>query len=223
MTLTERIANAVIRALTGLICRIDAEQLKKVPLHGPLILITNHINFLEAPIIYTRLMPRKMTAFGKIETWNGAFLGWLFTLWGIIPIERGEPDRKALRSGLAALKEKQILGIAPEGTRSNHGRLLKGHPGVVMMALLSGAPILPVVHYGSEKYKQNFKRLKRTEVNILVGKPFMLDVGNKKVTHAMREQMTTDIMIQMAKLLPPAYRGEYSDLSQASEDFLRFV
>ncbi|MBE9524020.1 MAG: 1-acyl-sn-glycerol-3-phosphate acyltransferase [Chloroflexi bacterium] len=222
MTLTERIANAIIKAISGIICRIDADQLKNVPHHGPMIIITNHINFLEAPILYTLLMPRPMTAFGKLETWNGAFMAWLFNLWGIIPIKRGEPDRKALRAGLAALKNGQFLGIAPEGTRSNDGQLLKGQSGVVMMALLSGAPLIPIVHYGSEKYRYNLKRFKRTDVKIIVGKPFTLNPGDQKVTRALREQMTTDIMVQMAKLLPPAYRGEYSDLSRASEDYLRF-
>lgn len=222
MTLVERLANLIIKAITGLICRIDADQLEKVPHQGPLILVTNHINFLEAPIIYTRLTPRRMTAFGKVETWNSLFLSWIFNLWGIIPIKRGEPDRKALRAGLAALKEGQILGIAPEGTRSNDGKLLKGRSGVVLMALLSGAPILPIVHFGSEKYQSNLKRLKRTDVKIIVGRPFMLDPGTKKVTHAIREQMTTDIMVQMAKLLPPDYRGEYSDLSKGTESYLNF-
>jgi len=222
MTLTERVANLIIRALTALICRIEADQLEKVPHRGPLIIVTNHINFLEAPILYTRLVPRPMTAFAKVETWNGAFMAWLFNLWNIIPIKRGEPDRKALRAGLTALKNGQILGFAPEGTRSNDGRLLKGKPGVVMMALLSGAPLLPVIHYGSEKYRCNFKHFKRTDVKIIVGKPFTLNPGDQKVTRAVRKQMTTDIMVQMAKLLPPAYRGEYSDLSKGTEDYLRF-
>jgi len=222
MTLKERIVNVIVRAITGLICRIDADQLKKVPHQGPLILVINHINFLEAPIIYTRLTPRRMTAFGKEETWNIKLLSWIFNLWGIIPIKRGEPDRKALRAGLAALKDEQILGIAPEGTRSNDGKLLKGYPGVVMMALLSGAPILPIVHYGSEKYQHNLQRLRRTDFKIIVGKPFKLDPGSQKVTHTIREQMTTDIMVQMAKLLPPDYRGVYSELSKGTENYLNF-
>lgn len=222
MTLTERVANVIIRALTGLICRINADQLENVPHRGPLIIVTNHINFLEAPILYTRLVPRLMTAFGKTETWNSKFMAWLFNLWGIIPIKRGEPDRKALRAGLTALKNNKILGITPEGTRSNDGQLQKGHPGVVMIALLSGAPLIPIVTYGSEKYRRNLKRFRRTDVKIIVGKPFTLTPGDQKVTRAVREQMTTEIMVQMAKLLPPAYRGEYSDLSKGTEDYLRF-
>jgi len=223
MSLTERIVNAIIKALTGIICRIDADQLKNVPRSGPMIIISNHVNFLEAPIIYTRLMPRPMTALAKTETWNGAFLAWLFNLWGIIPIKRGEPDRKAMREGLAVLKNGQFLGIAPEGTRSNDGRLLEGQPGIVMMALLSGAPIIPIVHHGIEKYRHNLKHLKRTDLTILVGKPFTLNPGDQKVTRAVREQMTTEIMVQMAILLPPAYRGAYSDLSKASQDHLLFL
>ena len=223
MTLTEHVVNITIKGITSLICRVDSDQLARVPSRGPLIIISNHINFLEVPVIYTRLMPRAVTGFAKIETWDNAFLGWLFDVWGAIPIRRGEADMSAIRAGVAALKDGQILAIAPEGTRSNHGRLQRGHPGVIMIALLSGAPLLPLVHYGGEQYRQNLSRLHRTDFHIIVGKPFKLDKRGKKVTRSVREKMTDEIMYQMATLLPPAYRGEYADISKATESYLRFL
>jgi 1-acyl-sn-glycerol-3-phosphate acyltransferase len=202
---------------------MDAAQLARVPAHGPLIVISNHINFLDVPVIYTRLEPRAVTCFAKIEIWDSAFLGWLFNVWGAIPINRGEADMSAIRRGLAALEDGQILAIAPEGTRSNHGRLQRGHPGVVMMALLSGAPILPLVHYGGEQYRQNLPHLHRTDCHVIVGQLFELDKRGEKVTRTVRQKMTDEIMYQMAALLPPAYRGEYSDMSKATESYLHFL
>lgn len=223
VTLAERVVNSTIKGLTSLICRVDAQQLSQVPPHGPLIIVSNHINFLDVPVIYTRLQPSPLTGFAKIETWDSPFLGPLFTLWGIIPVRRGEADMTAIRKGVTVLKKGEILAITPEGTRSGHGRMAKGHAGVVTMALLSDAPLLPIAHYGVEAYRDNLPRLRRTDFHIQVGRPFTLDAGESKVTHWVREKMTTEIMYQLAYLLPPAYRGAYADLSQATQNYLRFT
>jgi 1-acyl-sn-glycerol-3-phosphate acyltransferase len=223
LTLTERVVNTTIKGLTSLICRVDAAQLSRVPSQGPLIIISNHINFLDVPIIYTRLQPSPLTGFAKIETWDSPFLGPLFTMWGIIPVRRGEADMYAIRQGVNVLKRGEILAITPEGTRSGHGRLAKGHAGMVIMALLSGAPMLPVVHFGVEAYRQNLPRLRRTDFRIQVGRPFHLDPAGAKVTPHMREEMATEIMYQLASLLPPGYRGQYADLTLASQMYLRFI
>jgi 1-acyl-sn-glycerol-3-phosphate acyltransferase len=222
-TLTERVTNLVIKGLTVALCQVDADPLKRVPATGPLIMVSNHINFLEAPVLYTRLTPRPMTGFVKIETWDSALLGWLFDVWGMIPIQRGEPDKTAIKRGLQALKEGSILTITPEGTRSGDGRLLRGHPGVVMIALRSGAPLLPLVHFGHENYRQNLRKLRRSDFHAVVGHPFRLEKRGEKVTSEIRQAMVDEIMYQMAALLPPAYRGAYSDLSKATEKYLHFT
>ncbi len=221
-TPTEQVTNRVIKWLTSALCRVEAHQLAKVPTQGPLIIVTNHINFLEAPVIYTRLTPRPVTGFAKTETWDSAFLGWLFDVWGIIPIRRGEADRTALKRGVQALKDGYILTIAPEGTRNNDGRLLQGRPGIVMVALLSGAPLLPIAHYGHENYRQNLRQLRRSNFHAHVGHPFTLTNHGEKTTGEVRQRMTDEIMYQLAALLPPAYRGAYADFSKASTKYLVF-
>jgi len=179
-TTTERVTNVAVKGLTTLLCKVDAHQLARVPEKGPLFIVTNHINFLEAPVIYTRLTPRPVTGYSKIESWDSAFVGWLFDVWGIIPIHRGEADKTAIKAGLKALKDGYILTIAPEGTRSYDGRLLRGQPGVVMLALRSNAPLLPVAHYGHQNYKQDFRKLRRAPITTVVGHPFKLDKGDQK-------------------------------------------
>jgi len=104
----------------------------------------------------------------------------LFSLYGAIPLRRGEADVVALRKSLDALDAGNILALAPEGTRSGDGRLQRGHPGVVTIALHSGAPVLPMACYGYEIFKHNFKRLRRTDFRIVVGNPFYLNVNGVK-------------------------------------------
>lgn len=222
MTLVYRVVTSTIKGLTRFLCRVDDAQLARVPDRGPLLIVANHVNFLEVPLLYTHLQPRPVTGFAKVETWDNPVLRPLFDLCGAIPLDRGEADMVALRRALAALEAGHILAVAPEGTRSGHGRLQKGHAGVVFLALRAGAPLLPVVYYGGESFWRNLARLRRTDFRIVVGQPFYLDAGGVEVTRRVRRQMTDEIMYQMAALLPPAYRGVYADLASATELHLRF-
>ena len=152
MTLSHRVVVAGFKGLTRLLCRIDGAQLARVPDQGPLIIVTNHINLLEIPIVYTHLQPRPVTGFVAAYRWKNPWLRWLLTVCGAIRLRRGEADIAAMRKALEMLKAGHIIVIAPEGTRSGHGRLQKAHPGAVLLALRSGAPLLPLVFYGGERY-----------------------------------------------------------------------
>ena len=222
MTITKRLVTSTVGALTHALCRVHDAELAKVPVHGPLILVLNHVNFLEIPALYIHLQPRRVTAFTKAETWDNPVLGFLFDVGEGIPVRRGEFDIRAIRRALAVLAAGRMLAIAPEGTRSNHGRLQRGHPGVVLLALRSGVPLMPLVFYGGEKYRHNLAHLRRTDFHIVVGQPFHLKPGGEKVIGAVRQQIVDEIMYQLAALLPPAYRGCYSDLDAATEKYLRF-
>ncbi len=219
----ERVVNAVIKRLTRMLCRVDDAQLARVPQRGPLILVTNHVNFLDVPTIYTHLQPRPLTGFAKSETWDDPLLGPLFSLWQIIPIRRGEADVEAFRRGLAVLAQGQMLAILPEGTRSGDGRLQRGHPGVVTIAARSGAPILPLAFHGFENYKEDLTHLRRAPFNIAVGRPFTLATAGLRLTGEVRQQITDEIMYQLAALLPPAYRGCYADMGAATTRYLHFA
>jgi 1-acyl-sn-glycerol-3-phosphate acyltransferase len=173
--------------------------------------------------LYVRLLPRKVYGMAQAERvldknlW-GAILRWIDT----IPVWRGEADLNALRTGIQRLNEGNIILLDPEGTRSHDGCLQKGQPGAILIALHSGAPVLPVVHYGSENYQENLKRLRRTDMHYVVGKPFRVEAGGERVTSAIRQQMIDEVMSQMAVLLPPQYRGAYADVKTVSHKYLVF-
>lgn len=215
--------NAVIRVGTSILCRIERASLKQVPKRGPMILVVNHINSLEVPLFFAHLQPRKMTGLAKVETWDSKFMGWLFTLWDAIPIRRGEADMDAIHRCLDVLKKGNFLAIAPEGTRSYDGCLLPAQPGIVLIAMRSGAPILPIAHWGGELFSQNIRKWKRTDFHIRVGKPFLLDPGDQKVTGEIRQEMADEIMCEIAALMPEMYRGVYLEKNKKPRRFVRMI
>ncbi len=211
-----------IKVGTNILCRIEGADLAQVPEHGPLILAINHISSLEVPILAAHLQPRQMIGLAKIETWDNLFMGWLFDMWDSIPIRRGEVDLQAIRRCLSVLAENNILAVAPEGTRSRDGRLLTGQPGIALIALHSGAPVLPIAHWGGEIFSRNIKHLRRTDFHIRVGRPFTLDARGEKVNGKVRQAMADEIMCQIAVLMPEEYRGRYANCAPPPQKYLQF-
>jgi len=220
MTLASSIINPPIKAILSTFLKVDDREVERIPMQGPLIIATNHINSLDAPVGFSHLHPRPVTAFVKVETWNNFLMKWLFNAWEAIPIKRGEVDFEAFRLAEEALKKKKIIIVAPEGTRSYHGRLNKGYPGIVMLAIRSGVPILPVVFYGNENLK--IKLAKRTHMTIKVGEPFKIDTKGAAFSKEVRTQVTDEIMYEIAALLPEKNRGVYADLAQNKREYLNF-
>ncbi len=213
--------NFIIRVYTRITCRIDAPDLHKFPMQGPLIVIANHTGQIEVPMLFAHLQPRTLTGWAKIEAWDNKFLNWVFGVWGIIPVRRGEADMHALKAALRALEKGLIFGIAPEGTRNYNGILKRALPGTVIIALHSGAPIIPIAHWGGEVYLKNLKRLKRTDFHIRTGEIFKIDTQGIKVTGEIRQQIVDEMMVQIARLMPVEYRGEYTEMSKLPTQFIK--
>lgn len=222
MILLSFVINNIIQFLTAIICRLDVAEIKKIPQKGPVLLVANHVNFLEVPVLRVRMGLRPVVALAKRETWDIPFLAFLFNMWGGIPIRRGEADMMAFSKSVEVIKSGKILVAAPEGTRSSHGRLQKGYPGIVLMALRSEAPVLPIALWGHENFWDNIKHLRRTDFNLRVGNPFRLNDHDKGLTREVRQQMTDEVMYQIAALLPEKYRGVYSDFSKATQEYIDF-
>lgn len=214
----------IINIYIRITCRLHVgEEIDKIPMKGPLIVVSNHTGQIEVPVVFALLQPRKFTGWAKVETWDNWFLNWVFNLWGMIPIRRGEADTSALRKAEAALANGMIFGIAPEGTRNKTGRLLRAYPGAVLLAVRTGVPILPLAHWGGEVYLTNLKRLKRTDFHIRVGEPFKLELDGVKMTREVRQQIADEMMLRIAELMPLEYHGEYENVTLPEKPFTKVV
>ena len=217
-----RFFNWWLRLAYRLLLRLTVDGTENVPLDGPVILIINHINFLD-PFVVAASMPRQVTAMSKVENFSIPILGWVFKLYGAIPVHRGEADRSALKTALQVLKSDTMLLIAPEGTRSPQLALQKPLDGLAYIAFRSQAAIVPVAITGTPAFSHSIKHLQRTPVNLTVGKPFFLRSEARRLERQVMPEMTNEAMYQLASLLPPEHRGLYADLSKATETHLQFV
>jgi 1-acyl-sn-glycerol-3-phosphate acyltransferase len=184
--------------------------LENVPRRGPLILASNHVNLLDPPLLAV-LMPRRIIYMGKVELWRTPIIGPLYTLAGFIPVQRFGADLPALRKAEKVLRQNQVLGMFPEGTRSRKPGLGKGQPGTAIIALRSGAPIVPVAVTGTARVAVPRSFFRITRVGVVFGKPFELPKG-RRLNAELVEECTERIMKEIAVLLPEEYRGVYAEL-----------
>lgn len=202
-----------IRFLERVLCRkVEIVGREHVPRRGPLIVASNHLNNADPPIIAAAL-PRRAVFMAKREMFSWPVLSWLFKAFGAFPVRRGEADLQAMRHAMLRLEQGMALMMFPEGTRSRDARLHRGHPGTAVLAMKTGAPILPVAIYGTEDVRWPWlfvRPLGIRYVRVTIGEPFFLPKVDR-VTTKTAEEYTDLIMRRVAALLPERYRGEYAD------------
>jgi 1-acyl-sn-glycerol-3-phosphate acyltransferase len=196
--------------------------LENVPPTGPVIAAINHTSFLD-PVMVMAFLPRVVIPLAKEELFKHRFFGWVFRAYGCIPIRRGEIHQSAIRRSLELLRDGGLLLVAPEGTRSRDGRLQPGHSGVALLATRTNATILPISIWGVMPFGQNVRRLRRTEVHMVIGKPFRIAVEGRKLSREQLDEITDEIMYQLAELLPPEHRGVYENLNRPTKGYLSYI
>src|SRR6266581_2907932 len=176
--------------------RPDVKGRQNIPPHGPLILVSNHLNNGDPPAL-THAMPRRVVWMAKQELFDMPVVGWLFRAFGLIPVRRFEADLGALRKAQAALRRGQVLGMFPEGTRSQQAQLGEAEPGTALIALRTGAPVMPVAIWGTEHVRLPRDIFARTRLHIRFGRPFQLP-HNKRATKEDIAAATDEIMRHIA-------------------------
>lgn len=159
---------------------------------GPLIMICNHISLLD-PIVLGMITPRQIFFIAKSEWFQRKFTRWLFTKVQAFPVNRHANDISAIKKSLKVLKDGNILGIFPEGTRSLTGEIQPFERGIGLLAIQSKAMILPI------RYKRDFKLFRRQ--TIVVGKPFKLEDFNSETITKEKINQATEIFEKAMKAL----------------------
>jgi len=163
--------------------KVRVEGTERIPRTGPLIVAPTHESFLD-PLIVGAHLPRTLRYMARrtlfvAEKPDGRerrrFLPSAFGRWaGVIELDREGADRDAMRKCIDALAEGDAVLIFPEGTRSKGGEVQEFRAGVALIALRSGAPVLPVSIDGSRRVWGRGRKLPRLSagpVRLVFGEP----------------------------------------------------
>lgn len=195
--------------------RPKVKGLRNVPATGPLIIASNHLSFSDS-IFMPLVVPRKVTFLAKSEYFTspgpkGLLKKLTFIALGQVPVDRsgGRRSEAALITGLQVLSAGDCLGIYPEGTRSPDGRLYKARTGIARLAIESGAPIIPVAMFNTDKIQPTgtvMPKVKR--VGMTFGEPMYFDGDPKDPAHL--RVCADQIMKRIQELSGQEYVDDYA-------------
>ncbi|MCA1063203.1 lysophospholipid acyltransferase family protein [Rossellomorea sp. AcN35-11] len=183
-------AKGLVNSILSPLYRIEVKGLEHFPKDGGVLLCANHIDNLDPPVVGISA-PRPVSFMAKEELFSVPVLGKLLPGLRAFPVKRGMSDREALRRGLQVLKQGDVLGLFPEGTRSKTGKLGKGLAGAGFFALRSDAAVVPCAIIGPYK---PFRKLR-----VVFGPPIPMETIREQKLNA--EKTTEIIMQHIEKLL----------------------
>lgn len=208
-------ARVVMSALTRV--RVEG-ALDEIPRDGPVIFAANHASNADAFLVGGWLVPmlgRRLHWLAKKEVFSWPVLGWMAAHGGMHPVDRSTADVEAFRLAKRILDEGHPLFVFPEGTRSPDGKLQDARDGVAMLALRTGATIVPIGVGGSDRVWPRNRRLPRPggRVTVRFGRPFRLadELPRDVRGRAAKGEATRLLMRRIAALLPERQRGAYAD------------
>ncbi len=170
--------------------RFEVKGLEHFPKTGGVLICANHIDALDPPVVGITA-PRDVNFMAKEELFNMLVFKGLLPKLRAFPVKRGMSDREALRKAISLLKNGEVMGLFPEGTRSKTGELGKGFSGAGFFALKGEAVVVPCAIIGPYKL---FKR-----VQVVYGTP--IDMEPFRERRASAEEVTGVIMQHIQNLI----------------------
>jgi 1-acyl-sn-glycerol-3-phosphate acyltransferase len=189
--------------------------LEHLPARGPYIVAANHANYLDGVVLGAAL-PRRISFLVMPRVYRATPLHPYFhDHVGSIPVSLVRPDPGAIRRALRVLEQGGVVGIFPEGPFSQQGTLVRGQPGVALVALRSGVPVVPAAISGTFQAlaSRRFFVPRRVPLGVRFGKPLRFTTPRHRMTQGVRADVTGRVMEEIAALLahespltPPAAR-----------------
>jgi 1-acyl-sn-glycerol-3-phosphate acyltransferase len=209
------IMRPTFRLVFHALSRVRIYGIENVPPKGRYLIAINHISLFEPPFVLA-FWPVAAEGAGAVDIWDRSGQSILVTLYGGIPVHRGEYDRQLIETLLKVLEADKPLLLAPEGGRSHTLGMRRGLPGVAYLADRTKSPVVPVGISGtSDEFLEQALARKRPLIEMHIGKPFTLPpiLGRGDDRRIQRQQNVDLIMRRIAALLPPEYHGVYHDES----------
>lgn len=170
-----RVMRFLLSVLLRTVFRLEVQGAENIPREGAVILAPNHRSLVDIPVAGAIQARRQIRFMAKDELFSTRIGAWFMWRLGAFPVRRGRPDRASLNTALRLLREGQLLGLFPEGTRTPLARFDDLEEGLGYVALKSGATVVPVAISGTEAVFPPGKKLPRlVKMRVRIGEPFSL-------------------------------------------------
>jgi 1-acyl-sn-glycerol-3-phosphate acyltransferase len=177
-------------AIFKIFFRIKINGKEKLPDQGPVIVMSNHISAFDPPLL-AAIFSRPVRFMAKKELFENPIIRFVLFLADAFPVDRSKNDITAVKKAFSILKDQEVLGLFPEGTRHQEGKLGDPKAGSVMLAIKSGAPILPV---GIKNVKKDGR------ITINIGQKFTMEqFSSKKLSKDERKKAAQFIKNKIQK------------------------
>lgn len=201
------VCKVVAVALMRLLFRVEAQGTEHIPAEGAVLIVANHSSVLDPPIV-GGMCPRQLTFLAKAELFRVPGFGWLIRRLGAQPLRREGADPSALRMARRVLAEGKALLVFPEGTRGEEGFLREAKPGAALLAVQSGAPVVPAYVHGTGRAWPRGRRLPRpVKVRVTFGAPLRFQRATGAERRGQYEAASRQMMTAIAELRDRAVGG----------------
>lgn len=191
------IAKRIVWIFFHIFYRIEVKGAENIPNDKGALICPNHFHWSD-PLLVAICIKRSVRYMAKAELFQKPVLGFILRKLYAYPVKRGEADLSAIKNTFRILKDKQLVGIFPEGTRVKGRKLGKGNAGVAMFSIKTGSPAIPVLITG------NYKPF--TKMTVTIGKP--VDLSQYK-----KEKMTNDDYLEVSQII----MGKIEELKEGAE------
>ena len=202
-------ATYLVRGVLWVVGRWKVTGRDRVPATGAVIVVSNHLNNADPPILAAALATRRVRFMAKAELFKYPF-GVVVRLYDAFPVKRFDADMGALLNAERILKKGGVLGMFPEGTRSRTGYIGKPHPGTALIALRSGATVLPCAIVGTEQLGNLLNLLRKPRISVHIGEPISVEAV-RRPSEAQVSELTDRIFSEISAMLPPQYFAAYTE------------
>ncbi len=204
---------STIRFLVNRLTQFDVINPEHLPETGGVLVTTNHLSRLDTPLLLAITDREDLVAIVAKKYQEKPFFKWVLKKVGwMVWMDRSRTDLSAIRDALHYLRHGAMVGIAPEGTRSQDAQgLLQGKQGAALMAARASVPIVPVGIIGSDDVYSQWVKLRRPRITVRVGESYTLPEFDMDDRQGWLSKYTDEIMCRIAALLPEEYRGFYKD------------
>jgi cytidylate kinase len=189
------------RPLFKVLFRIEGHGGENIPAEGPVIVVSNHLSYLDPPVLGL-MIKRRLNFMAKGELFDIPILSWLIRHLKTFPVKRGQVSLVTMRRTLKLLVRGEVVLIFPEGMRSPNGQLQEPMPGVGILAWQSKASVVPALIVGSNKalpLRARFLRFRK--IDVYFGKPINLSsIYSQPPSRQIYQEISELVMSHIAQL-----------------------